>query len=159
MRYILIFLVLAGSYLGAVHFSGGAFYSFGLPLGGERAQLRQIAGAFMEDIQFKDFNKAASYHAPEAIDGVDIPYLLQRLFLQRPESLDIMSYEVVSCKMDSTELRGRTKLRMKAKSLINKEIRNQDFMLFFHRENLNSPWYMELESSLRDVKADQTKKH
>ncbi|MDQ6975953.1 MAG: hypothetical protein Q9M22_05220 [Mariprofundaceae bacterium] len=159
MRFILIFFVLLALYFGAVHISGGAFYAFGLPLGGERADLRKIAHNFMEDIQFKDFKKAASYHAPEAIKTVDIPFLLQRLFLQKPESLDIMSYEIVFCKLDTSKLRGRAKVRMKAKNLINKEIRSQDFLLFFYRKNKQSPWYMALESSLRKTEAAEGKKH
>jgi len=159
MRYVIIILLLIIAYLGAVHVSGGAFYGFGLPLGGERAELRHTSSSFMEDVQFKDFEKAASYHQPDVVDQVDIPYLLQRLFLQKPESLDIMDYEIVFCKLDSTELRGRSKMRVKIKNLIDKKIRTQDFILFFHRSNKQSPWYMELESSLREVEAHQDKKH
>jgi hypothetical protein len=159
MRYITLILLLIVAYLGAVHFSGGAFYGFGLPLGGERAKLRQISSSFMEDIQFKDFKKAASYHEPDVVGQVDIPYLLQRLFLQKPESLDIMDYEIVFCKLDRSTLRGRTKMRVKIKNLIDKKLRTQDFILFFHRTNPQAPWYMKLESSLRDVEADQDKKH
>ena len=114
MRFIAVIILMMGLYAGAVHFSGGAFYSFGLALGGERADLRKLAKSFMEDIQFKDFKKAASYHEPNVVDSVDIPFLLQRLFMQKPESLDIMSYEIVFCKLDSSVLRGRTKVRMKA---------------------------------------------
>jgi len=159
MRWVVLLLMLIPLYFGAVHLSGGAFYSFGLPLGGERAELRSIANHFMEDIQFKDFKKAASYHAPAAIETVDIPFLLQRLFFQKPESLDIMAYEIVFCKLDSSKLRGRIKVRMKAKNLINKEIRKQDFLLFFYRQDQQSPWYMELESSLRKTEAKKGKKH
>jgi len=159
MKIIAALFTIIVLYFGAVHFSGGAFYGFGLPLGGERAQLRQLATSFMEDIQFKDFDKAASYHAPDVVDSVDIPFLLQRLFLQKPESLDIMSYDIVFCKLDRSGFRGRTKVRMKAKNLMNKEIRSQYFLLFFHRTDLNSPWYMELENSLRKVTGDKDKQH
>ncbi|MDQ6978690.1 MAG: hypothetical protein Q9M09_00775 [Mariprofundaceae bacterium] len=159
MRYVIIILLLIVAYFGAVHLSGGAFYGFGLPLGGERAKLRQISSSFMEDIQFKDFKKAASYHEPDAVDQVDIPYLLQRLFLQKPEALDIMEYEIVFCKLDSTTLRGRAKMRVKIKNLIDKKLRTQDFILFYHRAHAHAPWYMELESSLRKVEANQEKKH
>ncbi len=159
MRLVLGLIIIVTAYLGAVHLSGGAFYSFGLPLGGERAQLRQLASAFIEDIQFKDFDKAASYHEPDVAAQVDIPYLLQRLFLQKPETLDIMRYELVRCELDSSKLRGRVKVNIKVKNLLNGKIRKQDVMLFFYRKDAQSPWYMRLEDSLRRPEADQNKKH
>ncbi len=159
MRLLFALIVIVAAYFGAVHFSGGAFYSFGLPLGGERAQLRQLASSFIEDIQFKDFDKAASYHEPDIATRVDIPYLLQRLFLQKPETLDIMSYELVLCELDSSELRGRVKVNIKVKNLLDGKIRKQDLMLFFYRKDTQSPWYMKLEDSLRTPEADQNKKH
>lgn len=159
MRWFIALIVLLGGYLAAVHFSGGAFYSFGLPLGGERAELRHISTAFLEDVQFKDFKKAATYHEPKIAATVDIPYLLQRLFLQKPETLDIMSYELVLCELDSSQLRGRVKARVKVKNLLDGKIRNQDLMLFYYRQNTDAPWYMKLEDSLRSPEADASKKH
>ena len=156
---LLVMVLLAGGYLGAAHFSGGAFPTLGLPLGGERAWLRKTVRAFLEDIQFKDFNHAASYHAPDKRDSVDIPYLLERLFLQKPESLDIMDYEIVFAKIDSTGRRARVKARVKVKNLLRGDIRDQEFVLFFHRDAPESPWYMELESSLRQISGEKGKTH
>ena len=92
---LLVLARLVGGYLGVAHFSGGAFSTLGLALGGDRAALRKIALSFLEDIQFKDFVGAASYHAPDIRDSVDIAFIIQRLFTVRPEALDIMDYEVV----------------------------------------------------------------
>ena len=72
---------------------------------------------FLEDIQFKDFASAAGYHAPDLIESVDIPFLLQRLFAVKPEALDIMDYEIVFAEIDSSELRARVKSRVKVKLL------------------------------------------
>ncbi len=158
-RWILVIVVIAGAYLAAAHFSGGAFYTFGLPLGGERAQLRATALSFMEDLKFKDFERAASYHAPDKQDTVDIPYLLQRLFVQKPEALEVMDYEIIFAEIDSTNIRARVKSRVKAKDLVKGKIRTQEMMLFFHRTSQSAPWYMELESSLRKTEAKSNKKH
>ena len=57
--------LLGGGYLGAAHLSGGAFYDFGLGLGGDTGWLRQTSMSFWEDIQFKDFDRASSYHTPD----------------------------------------------------------------------------------------------
>lgn len=156
---LLVMVLLAGGYLGAAHFSGGAFPTLGLPLGGERTWIRNTVRAFLEDIQFKDFDRAASYHAPDKRDSIDIPYLLERLFLQKPESLDIMDYEIVFAKIDSTGKRARAKARVKVKNLVKGDIREQELVLFFHRDSPGSPWYMELESSLRRIAGEKGKKH
>ena len=156
--FIVVDVVLAG-YLLAAHLSGGAFPTLGLPLGGDRGYVRRTALAFLEDIQFKDFDDAARYHSPEKQESVDIPYLIQRLFQVKPEALDIMSYEVVFADLDSTKNRARVKTRVKVKELARGEIRDQEIILYFEREDTQAPWYMKLEDSLRQIEGDKHKKH
>ena len=151
--------ILFGGYLAAAHFSGGAFPTLGLALGGDRGLLRRIALDFMEDVQFKDFERAASYHAPELIETVDIPFLIQRLFAVKPEALDIMDYEVVFADIDSSDMRARVKLRVRAKLLASERIDERELILYFHRDAPGAPWYMKLEDSLRQLSPDSTRAH
>ncbi len=152
-------LVATGGYIGVAHFSGGAFPTPGLSVGGDAGELRRIALSFWEDIQFKDFNKAASYHPPELQDSVDIPFLLQRLFVVRPEALDILEYEVVMVDIDSTGDRARVRTRLKVKELARGKIQEKQVMLYFRREAESATWTMRLEDSLRSLEADEDKKH
>lgn len=154
-----LLLALAGGYVAAAHLSGGAFPTLGLPLGGERGELRRTAQSFWEDVQFKDFDKAASYHDPAIQDEVDIPFLLQRLFLLKPEQLDIMEMEIVLADLDSSGLRARVKTRLRVKELTTGKTKDPEVMLYFHRESATAPWYMVLEDSLRNAEADEDKKH
>ncbi|MEC7946839.1 MAG: hypothetical protein VX265_04680 [Myxococcota bacterium] len=147
------------SYLGLARVSGGAYPTPGIPLGGDLGELRRTSMTFWEDIQFKDFDRAATYHSPEKQAAVDIPFLIQRLFAVKPEALDVMSYEVVLADIDSTGDRGRVKTRVKVKILVDKKIREKEVMLYFHRQDAASPWYMELEDSLRRLTADEDKVH
>lgn len=156
---LLVVAFLLGGYLAVAHISGGALSTLGLALGGDRGELRRIALGFLEDIQFKDFESAASYHAPDLLDSVDIPFLLQRLFAVKPEGLDIMGYEIVFADLDSSELRARVKVRVKAKLLLDERIAEREFVLFFHRDSVGDPWYMKLEDSLRALSPDSTKKN
>jgi hypothetical protein len=162
MKKLLVTLVLlvavVGGYFLAAHLSGGAFYAFGVPVGGDRGRLRRLATAFLEDVQFKDFKRAASYHAPETQQGVDIPFLIWRLFQVKPEALDIMKHEIMFAETDSTGLRGRVKARVRFKELIRGEIRSQEFILYYERATLGAPWYMKLEDSLRHLEPDKGKK-
>ena len=155
---IVALVVLAGGYLAAAHLSGGAFYSFGLRLGGDRGELRRLSRSFLEDIQFKDFKRAASYHAPEKRASVDIPHIIQRLFVQKPEALDIQSYQIVYAEVDSTDNRGRVKTRVKVKDLVRGQIREQELILYWERAGRGAPWYMKLEDSLRQLEAEKGKK-
>ncbi len=154
-----IVLGLGGAYLGAAHFSGGSFSTLGLPLGGDAGELRRTATEFWEDIQFKDFQAAAEYHAPELQDTVDIPFLIQRLFLLKPEMLDIMEYEIVMVDIDDSGNRARVRSRVKVKELVRGKIQEKQVMLYFARDDASSPWYMRLEDSLRRDTAEEGKKH
>ena len=155
---VLVLSLLLGGYLTVAHISGGAFSTLGLLLGGDRGDLRRVALAFLEDIQFKDFVSAAGYHSPETRDSVDIPFLIQRLFTVRPEALDIMDYEVVFAEIDESGLRARVKLRVTVKILLNALINEREVILFFERNTVNDPWYMKLEDSLRQLTPDTAKK-
>ncbi len=156
---LLVLSLLLGGYLGVAHVSGGAFSTLGLALGGDRGALRRIALAFLEDVQFKDFVSAASYHAPDLIDSVDIPFLLQRLFAVKPEALDIMDFEIVFAELDSSNLRARVKARVKVKLLLDETIQEREFILYFDRDSVDDPWYMKLEDSLRVLTPDSTKQN
>jgi len=163
MKKILAVLVLVGAllggYLAVAHVSGGAFWTLGMALGGDRGALRRIALDFLEDIQFKDFVSAASYHAPELIETVDIPYLIQRLFAVRPEALDFLDYDVVFADLDSSGLRARVKMRVKVKLLLDERINERELVLYFYRDSVDDPWYMKLEDSLRDLSPDTARVH
>jgi len=154
-----VLLALVGGYAAAVHFSGGAFYDFGVPLGGDLGELRRTTTSFLEDLQFKDFENAARYHSPDMQDSVDIPYLLERLFMVKPEALDIMEYSIILAEVDSSGLRARIKSRVKFKELIKGNIKETELMLYYHRDNTDSPWYMKLESSLHQLEGEEGKKH
>ena len=155
MRRVTIVLIAVGLIAGAV------FILLAKPelLGGDVAHLRKQTRSFLEDLQFKDFDKAAKYHSPADQKTVDIPYLLERLFMIKPEQLDIMDYEILFAKIDSSDNRGRVKSRIKGKDLLRKKIVERELMLYYHRDNKNSPWYMRLESSLRSLDSDKKKKH
>ena len=156
---LLVLSLLGGGYLTVAHFSGGAFATLGLALGGDRGALRRLSLSFLEDIQFKDFVSAASYHAPDIRDSVDIPFIIQRLFTVRPEALDIMDYDVVFAEVDSGGLRARVKLRVKVKLLLNEQINEREVLLYFERDSVDDPWYMKLEDSLRQLTPDSTKQN
>ena len=153
-----IIFLLIGGYVGMAHLSGGAFSTLGLPIGGDRNHLRSLTLQFIEDIKFKDFKKAASYHAPDKQEEVDIPFFLERLFLLKPEAIDVMSYEIVFSELDSSNLRGRVKARIKCKDLVRNAINEKEIIFFYHRSTKEDPWYMVLESSLRQVKEKKKKK-
>jgi len=156
---LLVLTLLTGGYLGVAHLSGGAFWTLGLALGGDQGALRRLALDFLEDIQFKDFESAARYHAPDLIETVDIPFLIQRLFAVRPEALDFMDYEVVFADIDSSDLRARVKVRVKAKLLLDERIEERELILYFDRDSAASPWYMKLEDSLRELSPDTARAH
>ena len=70
-----------------------------------------------------------------------------------------MEIEVVMVDIDSTGKRARVKTRLKVKDLALVKILEREIILYFHRDDADSPWYMVLEDSLRMGEADPDKKH
>jgi len=129
---------------------------FGLGLSHDKRRLADKAVAFFEDLQFKDFDRAASYHSPADRDGVDIPLLLERIFLIKPEFIDIRSYEITRIDIDRSGLRARVFVDVLFRIVNAAELRGgkqkddmqqKEVILYFHQEQPNT-WYMKLESSL-----------
>lgn len=103
---------------------------------------------FLEDIQFKDFKKASSYHSREDRKKVDIPKLIERMFAVKPEFLNIMRFEIIKSSMDSTKTRCRVHTKTVIKLLNTSEIREPEIMLYWFKDPTEG-WVMELESSLQ----------
>lgn len=157
IRLFVAVAVLGLGYVAGAHLSGGAWPTPGLPVGGDRGLLRRQSMDFWEDIAFKDFDAAARHHAPDRVATVDIPYLLERIFMQKPELVDIRRVEIVRVDTDSSGDRGRVRCRLLMDDLAGKGTREQDILLFWHRDSAAAPWYLELETSLRALKGEEGK--
>lgn len=127
----------------------------GISLGGvtvassaESSFIEQRTLDFLEDIRFKDFAQAASYHSVTDRKTVDIPYLIERIFQIKPEFLDILRYEILAVELDRSGTRGRVKTRTVVKILNTGEIREPEIIFYWYKDPRDG-WVMRLESSLR----------
>lgn len=122
---------------------------------GDRAYLKKATLVFLEDIKFKDFDKASTYHLEETQKARDIPALLQSVFRIKHEVLDIQSYEVLQVELDSTKARGRVRALVRYHVLGDRRVREDPDafrdveMLFYWFRQPDGTWVMELESSLK----------
>jgi len=121
--------------------------AFSFAFSKEKAMLRDLTIAFLEDIQFKDFVKAATYHTEEDQQNVDIADLIERLFQIKPEFLDIMKYEITDIDIDKSGTRARVKTHTTIKVLNTDEMEEPDVIFYWHK--VDDRWYMKLESSLQ----------
>jgi hypothetical protein len=103
---------------------------------------------FLEDIRYKDFKKAATYHAKAEQKTVDIPGLIERLFVCKPEFLDILRYDIKSVDLDTSGLRARAHVHTVVKILNTSEIKEPE-VIFYWMKDPKEGWVMKLESSLR----------
>ena len=145
LLFLLVVLGLAAWFAGDAQWGRPLFKNL---FSGELSSLDESSLSFMEDLRFKDFEKAASYHHPDDREKVDIPKLIERLFRIKPEFLDIMDYQVLDSALDSSGTRARIKMKAKVHVLNRDDIREPEFLLYYHRDDAGN-WYMELESSLR----------
>lgn len=148
-KVALLFLLLLGLAAGLLLFTSPSGPSLPAPLvGGDRKLLRERTVDFLEDIQFKDFDKAASYHSTEDRKKVNIGLLIERLFAVKPELLDIMRYEIKSVDIDRSGDRAKVKTHTVVKMLNSDQIKEPE-VIFYWRKDPKEGWVMLLESSLQ----------
>ena len=128
---LLVLLVLA---------AGGYIATYRPFLGGGYQKVQQLSEKWMEDLQFKDFRSSSLYHHPLDRDRVDIGRAFERLFLVKPELLDIMDYRLVSTDIDSTGERARVKVETRYKRLNkDKEPKEAKLMLYWMKRHPDCP--------------------
>jgi hypothetical protein len=144
--FVVLVIVGIGGYFGVTKYDI-RFGTLQFAFSKEKAILRDLSTAFLEDIQFKDFDKASSYHSEEDQQEVDIADLIERMFQIKPELLDIMKYEITDIDIDNSGTRARVKTHTTVKVLNTDEMREPDVILYWHK--IGDRWYMKLESSLQ----------
>lgn len=109
--------------------------------------LRERSKDFLEDLQYKDFDKASTYHSSDDRKKADIAKLIERLFAVKPEFLDIMRYEIKKIEIDRSGDRAKVKTETVVKLLNTKKIKKPEIILYW-RKDPREGWVMKLESSL-----------
>ena len=102
--------------LGAVFLAG--LRPWGFSLGGvefawspEYQEVERLGRQFMEDIEFKDWDRAASYHTWAEKQEADIPEQIRKLFGIKPEQLHIENVRLMGVDMSEDGLRARTRFK------------------------------------------------
>lgn len=149
-KVIIIFVVLIGLAMGLLFLShpGTKLNSTLTQVASSDARhLRERSIDFLEDLQYKDFDKAAAYHSTEDRKRVDIPKLIERMFAVKPEFMDIMRYEIKKIEIDRSGDRAKVKTFTVIKILNADQIKEPEVILYW-RKDPKEGWVMKLESSL-----------
>ncbi|MFO0727930.1 MAG: hypothetical protein U1E65_29390 [Myxococcota bacterium] len=123
--------------------------------GSQRGWLSDRSFDFLEDLQFKDFEKASTYHLAETQKKRDIPTMIRRIFGIKHELLDIQDYKILDVDLDRSGARARVKVLVNYHVLGDESSRDStsafkslELMLYWFKQ-ADASWAMELESSLR----------
>ena len=161
-------LVLVLAMVALVGVGAGGFF-----MSKDEAIIYKLARSFLTDLQFKDFEKAASYHTLLDSKKANIPKLIEKLFAVKPELLNIREFEIVKVEMDPDGKRAKAFFRSTGEILNtakddkpNKE-KEVEGILYWHKlpSSEGAPgaptmtttdpaaaeaekWFMKLESSL-----------
>lgn len=149
-KVILIFVILVGLAMALLYFTSPGT-DFGATINQVASkdvrELRERSKDFLEDLQYKDFDKAATYHSTEDRKKVDIAHLIERLFAVKPEFMDIMRFEIKEVDIDRSGDRAKVKTHSVIKILNTGQIKEPDVILYWRRDPKEG-WVMKLESSL-----------
>jgi hypothetical protein len=149
-KVVFIFILLVGVAMTLLYFTSPSTdlgSTFNQVASSDVRHLTQRSIDFLEDLQFKDFDKAAAYHSTEDRGKVDIASLIERLFAVKPEFMDIMRYEIKRVEIDRSGDRAKVKTETVIKLLNTNEIKKPEVILYW-RKDPKEGWVMKLESSL-----------
>jgi hypothetical protein len=148
---VLTFLVGTGVWLLIGHLTGGACYTFGLPVGGARGELRRATRSFVADLERKTLPRDAVCQTPADQAALDPPRALRRVFRVAPETVKIAGHKIRSVQVEPGKTRGRVEARLSYRDLARKQGGKQDLTLHFERVTAEAPWCLKLEESLRSA--------
>ncbi|MBA2664954.1 MAG: hypothetical protein H0U74_21880 [Bradymonadaceae bacterium] len=118
----------------------GGYIFLAQPFNSDRRMVEELSKRFVEDLQFKDFRSSSLYHHRLEQSRVDIGRALERLFMVKPEMLDIIDYRVVRAEIDSTDNRARVLVNARFRRLNMKdEAEEADLMLYWVRRHPHCP--------------------
>lgn len=102
---------------------------------------------FLEDVKFKDFAHASTFHTEEDRKRKDIAKLIEEKFQIKPELLDIRDFDVLRVEVASTGQRAKALTKVFVKLLnSNQDVKEVDLSFFFKKQD--GAWFMDLQSSL-----------
>jgi hypothetical protein len=108
---VLVFIIAALAYLSYAHLSGGTVPTFGLPLGGERAKIREKISHFFEDLKFKNESGLKDFIAKDK-SAKDIDGFVAKVFEMKLSDMDINTVKIVSIELDSQNKRARARIHL-----------------------------------------------
>jgi hypothetical protein len=112
-----------------------------------RERLSRLTNRFLDDIRFKDFAQAATYHTASDQVAVNIPQLIESKFAIKPEQLDIQETRIDRIDVDPDGRRAKSVTTWHTKLLNTSEVRDVEAVIFWHKA-ADGHWYMQLRSSL-----------
>lgn len=143
---VALLLALSLGYLSYAHFSGGAWPTFGLPIGGEKAKIRAFVLAFFEHVKFKNTSALASFVAKEKNVSDRAHYLTKTLGIDQ-EKIDLTSTSIEEIELDSAQMRARVKVKLKGQDLIDYKPIEQVKIIFLYK-NSDGAWLIDTENLL-----------
>lgn len=110
------------------------------PFSVDSGTVKAISLKFMEDLQFKDFRSSSLYHHKLERDRVDIGRTLEKLFMIKPEFLDLMDYRIVKVDVDSSGDRARVLVSTRYKRLnMNAKPEDGEILLYWLKRHPDCP--------------------
>lgn len=141
---ILLLLLIAAGYLLYAQVSGGAVPTFGLPIGGERAHIRQQIQRFFEHVKFK--NKSALTNLVS--DGAsleEVEKFLSQTFGVDPSQVDLQSVHIDSVELDSSGSRARSIVQLKGLNMIEQKPFQVTKLLFLYKAGPDD-WRLDIKN-------------
>lgn len=143
LTFLTLLIIAALAYLAYAHISGGAVTTFGLPLGGEKAEVRKQLTRFFEHVRFKNKSALPAFVA-EGTDPQEIEAFLNQTLESDSSNIDLQSIQVTAIELDSSKQRARARINLLGQNLSDKKPFDINKVIFLYTEGKD--WLIDIKN-------------
>lgn len=129
-------------YFGYAHYSGAAVPVWGLPLGGEKANVRSRVSIFFESLRFKNTQALKDFFAPD-IQPQEIAHFLLQTFNTPVRDIDLQSAKIKDIELDSSKKRARVRIELSGQNLDDQKSLDISKIIFLYSEGESNKWLID----------------
>ncbi len=141
--FILVIIACLG-YLGYAQFSGGAVPTFGLPIGGERAKVRERTHRFFEHVKFKNASALHEFVSPDTTSNELTTFLFKSLDIN-PDVTDLTDVHIDQVELNNAETRARVRVTLSGQNLSTNTAFQTTKLIFLYKSKQDS-WLVDINN-------------
>lgn len=143
----ILFILALTAYFSYVHFTAADLPTFGLKLGGQKSELKNLTKNFLESIKFKNIDTLKSFISKESLTQ-DLEIFFKKTFDMSYQEIDLEKFSIEETQIDSTKSRCKIKVKLMGTNQITKEPFSKIRVLYWYFDTNLKIWLIDIKNNI-----------